>query len=217
MFFLTERLEFPPVENANAEGLLAVGGDLSPERLLLAYRTGIFPWFNEDSLILWWSPDPRMVLFPNKIKISKSMRKVLAEGRFKLTQNTQFEEVMNQCASIKRSGQEGTWITAEMKRAYKRLHGKGLAKSYEVWEDNLLVGGLYGVDLGYIFCGESMFSKTDNASKFALIKLAQELHERKYRLIDCQLYTEHLKSLGAEEIPRSEFIKILQVQDQGRM
>lgn len=209
MFFLTERLEFPPVEGANAEGLLAVGGDLSPERLMLAYHNGIFPWFNEDSLILWWSPDPRMVLFPNTIKISKSMRKILALNRFSLTKNKCFESVLIQCASVKREGQQGTWITNDMKAAYLNLHHKGFAHSYEVWEGTELVGGLYGIDLGHIFCGESMFSKVTNASKFAFIKLAQELEQKNYKLIDCQVYTRHLASLGAAEIPRKDFMKIL--------
>ena len=208
MFFLSERLEFPSVENANAEGLLAVGGDLSPERLLLAYRNGIFPWFNEDSLILWWSPDPRMVLFPNKIKISKSMQKVFKSNQFRLTKNTCFETVLEACSTIKRGGQKGTWITDDMKKAYLKLHEKGFAKSYEVWEDDTLVGGLYGIDMGHVFCGESMFSTTSNASKFAFIKLAQEFQE-KGELIDCQLYTKHLESLGAKEIPRKEFVEIL--------
>ncbi|WP_411029025.1 leucyl/phenylalanyl-tRNA--protein transferase [Spongiimicrobium sp. 3-5] len=209
MFFLSEKLEFPPVEEANMEGLLAVGGDLSPERLLLAYRNGIFPWFSEDTLILWWSPDPRMVLFPEKIRISKSMRKILASNRFKLTKNQKFEEVLLQCANIARDGQEGTWITTEMQFAYKRLHRQGYAVSYEVWENSNLVGGLYGVDLGNVFCGESMFSKTSNASKFALIKLAGELQKNGYKFIDCQLHTKHLESLGAEEIPRTQFVKLL--------
>ncbi|MGF1559493.1 MAG: leucyl/phenylalanyl-tRNA--protein transferase [Flavobacteriaceae bacterium] len=209
MFFLTDRLEFPPVDNADAEGLLAVGGDLSPESLLLAYQNGIFPWFNEDSLILWWAPDPRMVMHPSKIKISNSMKQVLKSGRFTLTKNTCFEEVLNQCAKVKRRGQNGTWITDDMKKAYLKLHQKGFAKSYEVKQNDKLVGGLYGVDLGHIFCGESMFSLVSNASKFAFVKLAQELEEKQYLLIDCQLYTTHLASLGAEEIPRSEFMKIL--------
>lgn len=209
MFLLTDRLEFPPVDKTDAEGLLAVGGDLSPERLLLAYQNGIFPWFNEDSLILWWAPDPRMVLQPSNIKISNSMRQVLRSGRFTLTKNTCFEEVLNQCAKVKRRGQNGTWITDDMKKAYLKLHQKGYAKSYEVKENDKLVGGLYGVDLGHIFCGESMFSLVSNASKFAFVKLAQELEEKQYRLIDCQLHTAHLASLGAEEIPRSEFMKIL--------
>ena len=210
IYFLTDLLEFPPADNANAEGLLAVGGDLSPERLLLAYRSGIFPWFNEDSLILWWSPDPRMVLFPQKIKISKSMRQIMSGTRFILTRNRCFKEVMEACAEITRKGQEGTWITNSMKEAYLRLHELGFARSYEVWQDKELVGGLYGIDLGHVFCGESMFSKATNASKFAFIQLAKDLEEKNYKLIDCQLYTKHLESLGAEEIPRKEFLKLLQ-------
>ncbi|MFT6795107.1 MAG: leucyl/phenylalanyl-tRNA--protein transferase [Maribacter sp.] len=211
--FLSDSLVFPDVEKANKEGLLAVGGDLSPERLLLAYKNGIFPWFNEESLILWWSPDPRMVLFPEQIKVSKSMRKVLRDQTFRLTQNTCFERVMEYCATVKREQQEGTWITKEMRDAYLSLHDRGIAKSYEVWEDDTLVGGLYGVDLGTIFCGESMFSLKTNASKFAFIKLAEDLKERNYQLIDCQLYTDHLASLGAEEIPRKEFLKLLKRQN----
>jgi leucyl/phenylalanyl-tRNA--protein transferase len=211
MFFLTDELIFPPVENTDAKGLLAVGGDLSTERLKLAYKNGIFPWYNKDSVILWWCPDPRMVLFPEKINISKSMRKVMKSGQFRLTKNTCFEEVLNQCATVKREDQEGTWITADMKEAYLKLHQKGFAKSYEVWEDDNLVGGLYGIDLGHVFCGESMFSTSPNASKFAFINLAQELKNKNYDLIDCQLYTKHLESLGAEEISRKEFLEILRV------
>ena len=207
--FLTNDLYFPSVENATAEGLLAVGGDLSPERLILAYKSGIFPWFNEGSLILWWSPDPRMVLFPERIKISKSMRKVLKNNQFSYTKNNCFEAVIDQCALAKREGQEGTWITHEMKEAYLKLYELGYAQSYEIWQDDKMVGGLYGIDLGHIFCGESMFSLVSNASKFAFIKLADELQQKKYSLIDCQLYTKHLESLGAEEIPRSRFIEIL--------
>ena len=207
--FLTEKLEFPAVEKASSDGLLAVGGDLSPERLMLAYSNGIFPWFNEDSLILWWSPDPRMVLFPDKIKLSKSMKKVMQANRFKLTINQAFDEVIDQCAHISRQGQDGTWITRAMKKAYRDLYDRGECISYEVWEGNELVGGLYGVDLGHIFCGESMFSKVSNASKFAMIHLAKDLQQKKYRLIDCQLHTEHLQSLGAEEISRKEYMDIL--------
>tara|TARA_R110002051_G_scaffold43283_3_gene88690 strand:+ start:1866 stop:2534 length:669 start_codon:yes stop_codon:yes gene_type:complete len=212
LFFVTERLEFPPVEHANEEGLLAIGGDLTSERLLLAYKSGIFPWFNEDSLILWWSPDPRMVLYPSKIKVSKSMKKVLAGNQFRLTTNTQFGAVIDSCAQSPRKDQLGTWITQSMKEAYMRLYDLGIAKSYEVWENDELVGGLYGIDLGHVFCGESMFSKVSNASKFAFIRLAHEFEEKKYKLIDCQVYTPHLESLGAEEIPREEFIKILKSQ-----
>ncbi len=213
MFFLTDTLVFPPVASANSEGLLAVGGDLSPERLLLAYKSGIFPWFNTDSLILWWSPDPRMVLFPKDIKIAKSMRKVLKGNQFRLTKNTCFERVLEHCSSVKREGQDGTWITRDMKKAYLQLHERGYAKSYEVWENEQLVGGLYGVDLGHVFCGESMFSLSANASKFAFIKLAQELNSQQYKLIDCQLYTDHLASLGAREISRPLFMKFLKGHD----
>ena len=209
MIILSDRLEFPSVENANAEGLLAIGGDLSPERLLLAYKSGIFPWFNEDAPILWWSPNPRMVLYPKKINISKSMRKVMKSNQFSLTKNTCFERVIDNCARVKRIDQEGTWITAAMKQAYIELHKKGFAKSYEVWEKGELVGGLYGIDLGRVFCGESMFGTVSNASKFAFIKLAQELNKKNYTLIDCQIYTKHLESLGAEEVPRNQFVSIL--------
>ncbi|MGJ8715023.1 MAG: leucyl/phenylalanyl-tRNA--protein transferase [Maribacter stanieri] len=209
MYFLTDELVFPPVDSANVEGLLAVGGDLSPERLLLAYQSGIFPWFDNDSIILWWSPDPRMILYPNEINISKSMRKVIRDNKFTLTVNTCFKEVLEHCSSVPRAGQDGTWITEEMKNAYIELHKRGIAISYEVWEKDKLVGGLYGVDLGHIFCGESMFSLTSNASKFAFIKLAQELQAKEYNIIDCQLHTDHLESMGAKEISRKEFVKFL--------
>ena len=208
--FLDDRLLFPAVDMANPEGLLAVGGDLSPERLLMAYKNGIFPWFNEDSLILWWSPDPRMVLFPKKIKISKSMRNTLNKGKFKVTKDKAFKEVIQHCARAYRPGQKGTWITDKMTEAYIRLHQNGHANSYEVWEDNVLVGGLYGIDLGNVFCGESMFSKTKDASKCALIHLANELETLNYAVIDCQLHTNHLESQGAELISRAKYIKILQ-------
>ncbi len=209
MYFLTDELVFPPVENANVEGLLAVGGDLSPERLLLAYQNGIFPWFDNDSIILWWSPDPRMVLFPNEIKVSKSMKKVIRNKQFRLTKNTCFEKVLEYCSSVPREGQDGTWITEEMKTAYIKLHKNGIAQSYEVWEEDKLVGGLYGVDLGHVFCGESMFSLASNASKFAFIKLAEELFLKEYKVIDCQLHTDHLASMGAKEIARKDFMAIL--------
>lgn len=209
LFFLTNELVFPPVASANADGLLALGGDLSSDRLLLAYQKGIFPWFNNDSLILWWSPDPRMVLYPNSIKISKSMGKVLRSHQFSLTVNTCFKDVLDYCSSVERKGQDGTWITVNMKNAYMELHERGYAKSYEVWEDKKLVGGLYGIDLGHVFCGESMFSLTSNASKFAFIKLAEDLKAKDYRIIDCQLHTDHLASLGAHEISRKQFIKLL--------
>ncbi|MDT0538379.1 leucyl/phenylalanyl-tRNA--protein transferase [Croceitalea sp. P059] len=209
LFFLNDRLEFPPVSNANPEGLLAVGGDLSPERLLLAYQNGIFPWFNEDALILWWSPDPRMVLFPEKLKVSKSMRKIIASNQFELTKNKCFDKVIEHCSVLERKGQEGTWITPKMKEAYLSLHEKGFAKSYEVWQNSNLVGGLYGIDLGHVFCGESMFSLVSNASKFAFIHMVNELRNESYKLIDCQVYTQHLESLGAQEMARDKFMQIL--------
>ena len=208
---MDDRLFFPPVESANEEGLLAVGGDLTFERLLLAYRNGIFPWYNDDALILWWSPDPRMVLFPEEIKVSKSMKKILSSGKFRLTRNQCFMEIMDRCARQERKQQEGSWITRNMKQAYGTLFEKGFGRSYEVWEGNQLVGGLYGVDLGNIFCGESMFSKVSNASKFALIHLARDLQTEGYHLIDCQVYTEHLESMGARQISRKEFSGYLKV------
>lgn len=207
--FLGDALWFPAVGNASSDGLVAIGGDLSVERLLLAYSSGIFPWFNEDTMILWWSPDPRMVLFPEKLRISKSMRRVLKDPPFRITKNTCFEEVIDACAKARRPSQEGTWITSDMKEAYVALNEKGIAVSYEVWKDNDLVGGLYGVDLNGIFCGESMFSKVSNASKFAFINMVEELQAKDYVLIDCQMHTEHLESLGAETIPRNEFLEIL--------
>ena len=207
--FLSEALAFPPVSHANEDGLLAVGGDLQPERLLLAYRSGIFPWFNDDALILWWSPDPRMVLFPEKIRVSKSMRKVLRDGGFSLTKNRCFNEVIEACSRVKRPGQAGTWITGMMREAYRELHRRGHAVSYEVWHKGRLAGGLYGIDLGHVFCGESMFSLVSNASKYAMVQLARESAETGRELIDCQMYTDHLARMGAEEIPRANFLEIL--------
>jgi leucyl/phenylalanyl-tRNA--protein transferase len=209
MYFLTRELYFPSVERASPDGLLAVGGDLSPERLMLAYRNGIFPWFEDDEPILWWSPPQRMVLFFDELKVSKSMRNILNRGIFKVTFNTAFREVITSCRKVKRVGQEGTWITNEMVEAYCRLHELGIARSFEVWQDDKLVGGLYGVDLGHVFCGESMFSLVPNASKVAFIALAGQLQKENYKLLDCQVHNDHLESLGAREIPRAEFLKIV--------
>ncbi|MBW2937015.1 leucyl/phenylalanyl-tRNA--protein transferase [Aureisphaera sp. CAU 1614] len=211
MIYLSSQLWFPSVTEASKEGLLAIGGDLSSDRLLLAYRSGIFPWFEDDQPILWWSPDPRMVLFPERFKVSKSLKKVLDANIFQVTFNQNFSEVIKQCASVKRKGQRGTWITSEMISAYQELHEKGFAKSVEVWKEGKLVGGLYGIDLPEkkVFCGESMFSKESNASKVGFYILIEKLKERNYKLIDCQVYTNHLYSLGAEEIPRNEFLKAL--------
>lgn len=206
MYILTEKLIFPPVSDASPEGYLAIGGDLSPERLLLAYKSGIFPWFNEDEPIIWWSPDPRMVLFPEDLKVSKSMKQLLRKNVFSVTYNQAFEEVIDACATIYRPTQEGTWITEDMKNAYIKLHELGYAISVEVWQNTQLVGGLYGIDLGHIFCGESMFSKVSNASKYGFIHLVQKLQENGCQLIDCQIHTDHLESLGAKEIPREVFM-----------
>lgn len=209
MYLLDEKIFFPPVETANEEGIVAIGGDLSPERLLLAYKSGIFPWYNEDEPIIWWSPDPRFVLFPEKLRISKSMQTVLQNGKFRFTINRAFKEVMLQCKTITRKDQEGTWIHPATVDAYTKLHELGHAHSAEAWLDGELVGGLYGIRLGNIFFGESMFSKESNASKFAFIKYVQYLKKENVQLIDCQVYTAHLESLGAKMIPRKDFIAII--------
>lgn len=209
MVFLTNKIEFPPINTVSPEGIIAIGGDLSVERLIYAYKEGIFPWFEDDSLITWWSPNPRMVLFPDNLRVTKSMKQVIRSDRFKVTYNKAFVDVISNCSKIKRNGQNGTWITNDMVDAYIKLHEIGVARSVEVWEDDVLVGGLYGVDLGDVFCGESMFSKVSNASKIALIQLVKKLQVEGYKLIDCQVYTNHLASLGAEEISRDEFLAIL--------
>ena len=204
VFALEKELYFPPVDLAEPDGLLAIGGDLSPERLLFAYKQGIFPWY-EGEYILWWSPDPRFVLFPGELKISKSMRALLKKNAFDFTINKTFEKVIHQCKNIKRPGQRGTWITDEVEMAYIRMHELGYAISAETWKDGILVGGAYGLKIGKIFFGESMFSKITNASKYAFIQLVQHLKQDGVELIDCQVYTEHLESLGAKMISRKEF------------
>lgn len=209
MYILTEELIFPPVEEASPEGFLAIGGDLSPERLLLAYKSGIFPWFSDDEPIIWWSPDPRMVLFPEDLKVSKSMKQLLRKNAFKVTYNQAFIEVIEACADIHRPGQDDTWITEDMKAAYIELHELGYAISVEVWQNEQLVGGIYGIDLGHIFCGESMFSKVSNASKYGFIHLVKLLQKNGCQLIDCQIHTDHLASLGAIEVPREVFLSYL--------
>lgn len=210
MYYIINDLFFPPVSEADEEGILAIGGDLDPERLKLAYKSGIFPWFNEGDPILWWSPDPRMVLFLNELIVSKSMRNILNRNQFKVTFNQNFKDVISNCQNIKRDGQDGTWISNEMIDAYCKLNEQGLAKSVEVWQDEVLLGGLYGIDLGHVFCGESMFSKVSNASKVAFIALVNYLKEKKYQLLDCQVYNPHLESLGCREIDREEFMFILE-------
>lgn len=196
---------------ADDDGLLAVSRDLSPERLKEAYYKGIFPWYNEGQPVLWWSPDPRMVLFPEKLKIARSMRPLLNQDKFQVTYNQEFQKVIENCGNVDRKGQDGTWITPEIKENYLKLHEEGMALSTEVWDNDKLVGGLYGIYLRdkHIFCGESMFAKASNASKFGLIKLVQKLSREGVKLIDCQSYTSHLESLGAEEIPRKEFLRYL--------
>ncbi|GAL62823.1 leucyl/phenylalanyl-tRNA--protein transferase [Algibacter lectus] len=207
MYYLNENIQFPDVSEASPEGVLAIGGDLSVERLILAYKTGIFPWFDDAEPIVWWSPDPRFVLFPEKLKVSKSMRQVLRNSNFEVTVNKNFKAVITECAKMKRDGQAGTWITQHMIDAYVELHKQGYAKSIEVWEYDKLVAGLYGVDLNNgVFCGESMFTKVSNASKVGFITFIQHTN---YKLIDCQVYTNHLESLGAEEVDREVFLSYL--------
>lgn len=202
---LNEKLWFPPVDEALPDGFLAIGGDLSAKRLLLAYRKGIFPWFQGD-IPLWWSPHPRFVLFPGELKISKSMKALLKRGTFSFTTNKAFAEVIKACKKTERSAQDGTWITDDVEAAYNQLHKMGYAHSAEVWLDNKLAGGLYGVRMGNFFFGESMFSHVSNASKYAFIKYVELLKSEGIVLIDCQVYTEHLQSLGARMIDRKEFL-----------
>jgi leucyl/phenylalanyl-tRNA--protein transferase len=207
MEFLNSDNAFPDVTKASEDGLLAIGGDLSAKRLLNAYQKGIFPWFEDDNTIMWWSPDPRFVLFPEDLKVSKSMKQVIRNTDFVVTINKDFNAVIAACAAAKRPGQDDTWITNGMIEAYTNLHQLGYAKSIEVWLDNTLVGGLYGVDLGNgVFCGESMFTKVSNASKVGFISFIQNTN---YKLIDCQVYTNHLESLGAIDISRDQFLKYL--------
>jgi leucyl/phenylalanyl-tRNA--protein transferase len=208
IFRLDERLIFPEPKLAEPDGLLAVGGDLSAQRLLLAYQHGIFPWYSDDNTpILWYAPHERFVLYPNELHVSKSMRQVLRSGMFSVTKNQAFGQVIAACSVVPRHDQDGTWITDDMQQAYINLHELGHAHSYEVWQNEELVGGLYGVDVGKVFCGESMFSKVSNASKTALITLCQS---GAYHLIDCQVHTEHLESLGARFIDREAYLNILQ-------
>jgi leucyl/phenylalanyl-tRNA--protein transferase len=205
--FLNPNDDFPQVSQATEDGLLAFGADLSPERLLSAYKQGVFPWFEDDEQILWWSPDPRFVLYPEDLKVSKSMKQFLRNCDLTVTINKDFEAVITECAKVKRIGQDGTWITKGMISAYTELYKLGYAKSVEVWQDELLVGGFYGVDLNNgMFCGESMFSKVSNASKAALITFIQNTD---YKLIDCQDHTNHLESLGAKDISRDAFLEYL--------
>ena len=209
MILLNDDLIFPPVEMATEEGILAIGGDLRIERLLLAYRNGIFPWYSEGEPIVWWSPDPRFVLFPEKLRVTKSMQSVLNNGSFRFTINRAFATVLQNCKTITRKEQEGTWITPAVQQAYADLHQLGYAHSAEAWMNGELVGGLYGIRLGNLFFGESMFSKVSNASKFAFINYVHQLQKEKVKLIDCQVHTAHLESLGSKMIDRKKFMALL--------
>lgn len=200
-------MPFPSPETASEEGIVAYGYDLTSERLLEAYQNGIFPWYNEEEPVLWWSPNPRFVLFPEKLHISKNIKKLLRKNIYQVTYNQSFEEVIINCASIPRKDQDGTWIHPEMIATYTQLHQLGYAHSVEVWYDNQLVGGLYGIKMGDIFCGESMFSRKSNASQVGFITFLQQHPEIK--LVDCQVYSEYLEKLGAEEIPRTQFLEII--------
>ncbi len=209
VFQLSDKLIFPPVELAEENGLLAIGGDLSPERLLLAYRNGIFPWYSEGEPILWWSPSPRLVIFPTELKISKRLARLIRQGTFSVTMDIAFSEVITACASTDSRQEKGTWITDDMIKAYCRLHDMGYAHSVECWLGGKLAGGLYGISLGTVFFGESMFSKQPNSSKVALVHLIKKLQKWNFDLIDCQMKTEHLMQFGAREIPGNEFQNLL--------
>ena len=206
IFRLTEHLLFPNPELAEADGLLAVGGDLSTERLILAYQNGIFPWYSDDTPILWYSPHERFVLYPDELNISSSMKRVLNSNRFRVTYNTCFTDVIEACSAVERKDQDGTWITADMKNAYIQLYQQGNAHSVEVWQGDDLVGGMYGVAVGDVFCGESMFSKVSNASKTALIAF---IKTGDYKLLDCQVHTDHMATMGARMISRKEYMAML--------
>ncbi len=208
IYRLSQDLVFPPPHLAE-DGLLAVGGDLRPERILLAYRHGIFPWYSAGEPILWWSPDPRMVFLPSEFHVSRRLGRILRSGRFHVTLDTAFEQVIKACATVPRTGQDGTWITPEMMEAYTELHRLGYAHSAECWRDGELAGGIYGIALGVCFFGESMFSRQSNASKVVLATLAEQFKRWGVGLIDCQVPNDHLRSLGAREIPRPAFLKLL--------
>lgn len=208
IYRLDDRLIFPNPAHAE-EGIVAVGGDLSAARLMLAYRSGIFPWFSEGEPITWWSPDPRCVLFPEALHVSRFTQRILDKGAFKVTYNQDFRGVITQCSKSKRKGQTGTWITREMIAAYISLHEQGHALSVEVWQEDQLVGGMYGVDLGHIFCGESMFSQVSNASKVGLVSFVRHFQSKGGTLLDCQVFSPHLSSMGATEISRADFLNML--------
>lgn len=208
IFWLDERIVFPGHQYANKDGILAVGGDLSLERLLLAYSNGIFPWYNEDEVIIWWSPHERFVLYFDELRIPRSLHKFMKKCKYKVTYDTAFEQVITACRNIRKA--QGTWITEDMRSAYISMYKEGFAHSVEVWQENELVGGLYGVSLGSCFCGESMFTVAPNASKIALVELCKSLESWGFKFIDCQVHTAHLEKLGAKNIKRDEFLKELE-------
>jgi leucyl/phenylalanyl-tRNA--protein transferase len=208
IYVLDKKLWFPPATDADSEGLLAMGGDLSVDRLLIAYKNGIFPWYDGD-IPLWWCPDPRFVLYPNDLIISKSMQSLFKKRSFQFTTNKAFRDVISHCKNVKRREQDGTWITDSVEKAYIELHELGFAHSAEVWQDGKLIGGLYGIKMGKLFFGESMFSLISNASKYAFISLITQLKLEGIELIDCQIYTAHLESLGAKMISRENFLKTI--------
>jgi len=211
LYWLTDDLVFPPVEHAEDWGGLALGGDLSPQRLLLAYRSGIFPWYDEDQPIIWHAPSPRFVLFPQNLHVPRSLKPVLNQQKFTVTYDQAFRQVITNCQQVKRPDQPGTWITDEMLEAYCELHTLGHAHSVEAWQQGKLVGGLYGISLGKIFFGESMFSQVGDASKIAFVTHVLDLAQQGFLLIDCQVHTPHLERFGAEEIPRQQYMQLLDV------
>lgn len=209
LFRLSSKVDFPPATLATSDGLLCIGGDLSTKRLIKAYENGIFPWFSENDPILWWSPDPRLVIFPGKIHIAKSLKKKINREPYTIKVDTAFEQTIKACAEPRNNKESGTWLVDEMISAYIKLHKEGYAHSIETWKDNTLVGGLYGISLGGSFFGESMFSFESDASKIALVALARYLGEKKFDLIDCQVTTDHLLTMGATQIDRKHFLKII--------
>lgn len=210
VFLLSDDIVFPPPRLASKEGLLAVGGDLNQKRLLLAYQMGIFPWFSSNEPIMWWSPDPRLVLFPQAVRISRTLKKTIRKQMFRITMDAAFVQVINMCAQVRRQNDQGTWIVDEMIEAYCKLHELGFAHSVEAWHQGELAGGLYGVSLGGVFFGESMFTLVSNASNVALVRLAEYLASRAFDMIDCQITTEHLQRFGAREMPRVRFLATLE-------
>lgn len=216
IYRLAQEPIFPPPELAEPDGLLAIGGDLSTERLLAAYRQGIFPWYEAGGPILWWSPDPRLVLLPSELHVSRRLRRTIRQGRFETRYDTAFESVIRACAEVRRPHEDGTWITPEMRDAYLRLHRSGHAHCMEAWREGRLVGGIYGVRVGRCFCGESMFHHETDASKVALVALVERLRAEGVELLDCQVSSPHLISLGAREIPRSEFLRRLEAAQDSR-